>query len=384
MERESAKRLDTDYVREMANGQWPFILDILGVDRGFLRNRHGPCPACGGRDRFRFDDKRGEGTFICSQGGGETLAGDGFTLLLHQYPEWDFIDAKGAVAECLGIDPPGEAGWSRPELERKRQQAQQRRRQREAEEARKRRREMRRNRQRLTRIWSEGYPPLVKEAEPLWRYLATRGLGYGQLKAGESEIRFHPRLPYYEWFADDTWEKVGEFPAMLALIRDPQGRPVTIHRTYLARGGIGKAPVSSPRKLLPGIEEISGGAIRLAPPTAKGVIGVTEGIEDALAVHQQSRVPTWPCISADMIGAFQPPEGVRGVVVFADLDRNRAGQNRARDLVRRLDAEGYATRVVFPPVTIPRGADKADWNDALLRGAPFPDFRKKGRKSGAA
>ncbi|MDI5829610.1 hypothetical protein MJN51_36035, partial [Salmonella enterica subsp. enterica serovar Kentucky] len=34
--------------------------------------RHAPCPACGGKDRFRFDDN-GRGSFICNQCG----AGDG-------------------------------------------------------------------------------------------------------------------------------------------------------------------------------------------------------------------------------------------------------------------------------------------------------------------
>ncbi|MBL9115532.1 MAG: hypothetical protein JNJ83_11050 [Verrucomicrobiaceae bacterium] len=50
---------------------------------------HGPCPGCGGKDRFRFDDKAGDGTFICSQGGGGTLSGNGLTLLQH-ITGWDF------------------------------------------------------------------------------------------------------------------------------------------------------------------------------------------------------------------------------------------------------------------------------------------------------
>ena len=34
----------------------------LGVPAKALTNRHGPCPICGGKDRFRFDDKGGRGT----------------------------------------------------------------------------------------------------------------------------------------------------------------------------------------------------------------------------------------------------------------------------------------------------------------------------------
>ena len=43
-------------VKIAAHGRWPEILAALGIDPAALRNRHGPCPGCGGRDRFRFDD----------------------------------------------------------------------------------------------------------------------------------------------------------------------------------------------------------------------------------------------------------------------------------------------------------------------------------------
>ncbi|MGL6422717.1 primase-helicase zinc-binding domain-containing protein [Aeromonas caviae] len=39
-----------------ARGQWPFILAELGLSVP-KRGQHGPCPACGGKDRFRLDDK---------------------------------------------------------------------------------------------------------------------------------------------------------------------------------------------------------------------------------------------------------------------------------------------------------------------------------------
>jgi len=63
-------------VREIAKGRWKEILPALGVNAQYLTNRHGPCPICGGDDRFRWDDQHGEGGYICSQCGG----GDGFRL----------------------------------------------------------------------------------------------------------------------------------------------------------------------------------------------------------------------------------------------------------------------------------------------------------------
>lgn len=89
-------------VREAASGRWGSILRALGVQEQFLDRRHGPCPACGGRDRFRFDDKNGSGSFYCSHCG----AGDGFTLiqLVFNFGAWESLQV---VASALGIDHGG-------------------------------------------------------------------------------------------------------------------------------------------------------------------------------------------------------------------------------------------------------------------------------------
>ncbi|WP_270666902.1 primase-helicase zinc-binding domain-containing protein [Aeromonas sp. QDB59] len=59
-----------------ACGHWPDVLAGVGIDTPH-RGKHGPCPVCGGRDRFRLDDKGGRGTWICNQCG----AGDGLDLV---------------------------------------------------------------------------------------------------------------------------------------------------------------------------------------------------------------------------------------------------------------------------------------------------------------
>lgn len=63
-------------VAAAATSHWPDLLTAMGIDtpRG---GKHGPCPICGGKDRFRLDDKGGRGTWICNQCG----AGDGLTLV---------------------------------------------------------------------------------------------------------------------------------------------------------------------------------------------------------------------------------------------------------------------------------------------------------------
>lgn len=56
----------------VARGKWRGILMTLGVPSQFLKNKHGPCPLCGGTDRFRYDDKEGRGTWICNVCGSGT------------------------------------------------------------------------------------------------------------------------------------------------------------------------------------------------------------------------------------------------------------------------------------------------------------------------
>lgn len=74
---------DAQDVLDAARGRWLSVLGSLGVRTDLLTGRHGPCPGCGGKDRFRYDDQDGNGSFICSQGGGGNLAGNGVALLGH-------------------------------------------------------------------------------------------------------------------------------------------------------------------------------------------------------------------------------------------------------------------------------------------------------------
>lgn len=62
-------------IQTSMNGQWHGVLESAGITLPKGRH-HGPCPLCGGKDRFRFDDRDGRGTWICNQCG----AGDGLTL----------------------------------------------------------------------------------------------------------------------------------------------------------------------------------------------------------------------------------------------------------------------------------------------------------------
>ena len=90
-------------VGSRAQGRWAEVLSGLGIDSDYLRKHHGECPGCGGKDRFRFDDINGRGTWYCS-GGGNDQAGDGFQLLQHVHG-WDTKEALARVAGFLGVGP---------------------------------------------------------------------------------------------------------------------------------------------------------------------------------------------------------------------------------------------------------------------------------------
>lgn len=90
-----------DLIREVthaATDRWPAVLAGLHIDVPDSPRRHGPCPACGGSDRFRFDDG-GRGSFICNQCG----AGDGLDLI-RKVNNCDTTEAARLAADVLGID----------------------------------------------------------------------------------------------------------------------------------------------------------------------------------------------------------------------------------------------------------------------------------------
>lgn len=90
-----------DLIREVTNtaaNNWPFVLAGLHIDVPDSPRKHTACPACGGKDRFRFDDN-GRGSFICSQCG----AGDGLDLI-RNVNKCDTTKAARMAADVLGID----------------------------------------------------------------------------------------------------------------------------------------------------------------------------------------------------------------------------------------------------------------------------------------
>ncbi|MEZ9198955.1 primase-helicase zinc-binding domain-containing protein [Shewanella sp. 10N.286.54.B9] len=85
-----------------ANGQWPSIFSRLGIDAP-SSGKHGPCPVCGGKDRFHFDNKGGKGTWICRQCDDQNY-GDGLDLV-SKVLNITLYNAAKKVAELLNVEP---------------------------------------------------------------------------------------------------------------------------------------------------------------------------------------------------------------------------------------------------------------------------------------
>lgn len=301
-------RLD---VRAVAAGRWPGILKALGMNDHALSGKHGPCPLCGGIDRFRFDDKDGRGTYFCSGCG----AGDGVNLAM-KFTGLSFKEVAQRIEQIAGVVQASTIKAERSDDDKL---------------------------QALRRAWKES--AAIQQGDEVVRYLRGRGLSLDKLP---ESIRFHPGLAYR---GDDM---TGNFPAMLATVTGPEGKARSLHRTYLQNAQ--KAPVPHPKKLMQGLP-LPGAAIRLAPVSE--CMGIAEGIETALAAAELFGLPVWSCISTSGIESFEPPDGVRKVVIFADHDLNFAGQKAAFAAAHRLKLKGYVVEVRIPPTA-------GDWLDVLL------------------
>jgi len=284
------------------------MLPALGIQESFLTGKHGPCPLCGGKDRWRWDNREGRGTWICSRCG----AGDGIALVM-QKNGWEFREAAKQIDFVIGSVPADAPKRERSDCEK---------------------------RDAMNKLWQSSNA--VEADDPVGRYLARRaGLTtFPSCLRTASNVRYQADPPSFH-------------PAMIAMVTGPDGAASTLHRTYLTVDGR-KAPVDEPRRMMPGTIA-RGSAIRLA--LAGDALGIAEGIETALSASALFGIPCWAAVNAAMLTAWQPPFRVKRIIIFGDNDASYSGQAAAYALARRLGSQDCAVEVRVP---VESGTD---WND---------------------
>lgn len=293
-------------IRKEARGKWSGILSSYGLNDKQLSKKHTACPMCGGKDRFRFTDYKGNGEWICNQCG----SGSGFDLVMRMFG-MDFKQLAEELKPIVAHFKPRQADEKK-----------------DAEKVR-------------AQLHS-----LFKGAtrEVITPYLKNRGVTVSP------DVWYHPNMLHFH-------DGVRSFHfGMIGVVSNPIGEAIAAHRTYLTRSGM-KANVPDAKKMTNAIESISGGAIRLFQH--QGILGIAEGIETACAATQMFGIPTWAAISANGLEKFVAPEGVTHLVIFGDNDSNFVGQDAAYALAKR-----YAQ---IAEVRIPEKAG-TDWADILKGG----------------
>ncbi|HCM3842289.1 TPA: toprim domain-containing protein, partial [Klebsiella quasipneumoniae] len=309
-----------DLIREVtsaAAGRWPYVLAGLSIDVPDSSRRHAPCPACGGKDRFRFDDN-GRGSFICNQCG----AGDGLDLI-KKVNNCDTTEAAQLAADVLGIDyretetDPTAASQRRGQLEADRQRHEQERQKKAAEDAEQRRAT-------FARLYAGMRQRAIQgEAE----YLQSKGLtGFN-----------YPIMP--------------DGSLLLELV-DESGE-VTAAQTITPQGE---------KRLLTGSAKRGAYHAVNAPESPQSVL-IAEGLATALSVHLMR--PDALAVAAIDAGNLLPVAEVMRrmypqaqIIIAADNDHHQNGEaNTGREAAEKA-ALSVAGWVALPPTDY-----KADWND---------------------
>lgn len=183
-------------------------------------------------------------------------------------------------------------------------------------------------------LWSQSKPIVSSVAE---RYLRDARGCAGPLPA---TLRFLPaRGAHGPAMLAAFGIPVEPEPGELAISRNAiRG----VHITRLAPDGSGKAGTEADKIM---IGRSAGSPIVLAPANDLLALAITEGIEDALSVHEATGLGAWAAGSASRLPALATalPLYVECVTVVADDDED--GRRHADELARRIAAHRIDVRV---------------------------------------
>lgn len=316
-----------DIFRYLCPGMFDEAIEKIGT--------HVTCPFHGGKEDFRFlkrSTKRGgntvqTGVAMCTCGN----FADGFAVL-HKAKGGRFIDVLKEVDQYINGTVPDQAPIKRvlpvAKVETIDQAAK------DAEILGK-----------VKALWKTG---AVFNPETFGYYI-ERGIDLRILEDLQ-DVRTVNSLAYWHT-VDKKLTKLGSFPALLALMRDADGKAAAVHRTWLSPDRKGKADVPKAKKLSE-TPNAAGAAIRLFEAKGSDVLGLTEGIETALGVRQLGvggyfdglgKIPVWACYAERNIRNFEVPKALLDtltkIIIFADNDARGTGVTAALALKERLAVE---------------------------------------------
>lgn len=315
----------------------------------------GPCPACGGKDRFAVNVSKNK--WVCRGAGG---GGDAIGLVMHcaglTFPQ--------ACEELTGEAPPSgnteytpeqRAAWVTRQAE-----AEERDRHRQAEDA----LAEERRKETAIKIWNQSVSIEGTLAE---EYLFRRVKGLNEKEALPDVLRFHPAC----LFAEER----KRFPTLIARVDDAEGQQVGVWRIPLDEKG-GNIYDADGEKIKRGLGPCGGGAVRLHSPKGGSYIAVCEGIETGFGVHLLSGLPVWACRTANGLSGLALPWEIERLAIYPDGDKWKWQANKGRWLdptgrreARKL-AEHAATQgveVLLQPEPMPGKDFLNTWNNLFER-----------------
>lgn len=339
-------------VSRAAKGKWHYILKDLAPSMENALDyapEHVSCPVHGGFDGFRlFSDYNDTGGGVCNSCNKGIGFSNGFSLLawVKNYSRQDAVKEvnnwlkEGKVnPEKINRPPP----IIRPKVDPVKAQ------------------------QELSAVM-DGTTQLKGTLGE--EYLMSRGIW---IPNQSPILRFHPNLPYYHKVNKDDKRSTffGNFPAIITPIRNSSGKLVSIHRTFISVDGKGKAPVPDAKKLMSGTEPLGGASARLfypehANPELRGVLGAAEGLETSLAAKAVSTMPVWMGVSATLMQQMYIPEWVELLVIWADLDTSKRGEEAANMLADKAEKQGVKVELYLPNFKLTSDVTTFDWNDVLV------------------
>lgn len=176
-------------------------------------------------------------------------------------------------------------------------------------------------REALRQLWTASAP--VREGDSVDAYFKSLYMDFG---------RFLPEdIRTLENYGVNKVKDVRKSAAMIAMVRDGNGKPVTLHRTYL------DLRIEQRRRLFPAPYPPNM-AVRLCAYEG-GVLGIACTIEEALAASLLFETPVWAVMTPAFMAGFTPPESCNELVLYADNDEaSRAAAESARSkLMNRIE-----------------------------------------------